>query len=64
MRRIMLAFTVVGMLAAPGTAFAQSAAPSESAFSISNPWVVGGAVAGVVAVNAVTGGAMLAPMVG
>lgn len=63
MRRLLLALAVISILAAPTSGFAQSATPGNS-FSLTNPWVVGGAIAGVVAINAATGGAMLAPMIG
>ena len=64
MRRIMFAFVLMVLFGAPTISHAQSVTPNDSAFSLTNPWVVGGAVVGVVAINAVTGGAMLAPMVG
>lgn len=44
---------------------ADAPSTAETASSLAqNPWVVGGAVAGFLAFNAVTGGSLLAPLVG
>ncbi|MEQ8395695.1 hypothetical protein [Thalassobaculum sp.] len=71
MRRIRAATLALGLLLIPMGAAAQTAAPAAAPAAADAGWsttaivaVSAGAVVGVVALNAVTGGAMLAPMAG
>lgn len=64
MRAILVTALGIGLMSAPTGVAAQTPAASDGWSTATMVAMGAGAVVGVVALNAVTGGAMLAPMVG